>query len=85
MQLLFLMIEQIGLIVAIAFILTRLTTFRNLIDHKLDRWTIIKLSIVFGLFGIVGTYTGISIRPSTNSFLWVPSVDAIGFEEALAN
>lgn len=85
MQLLFLMIEHIGLIVAIAFILTRLTAFRNLIDHKLDRWTIMKLSIVFGLFGIVGTYTGISIRPSTESFLWTPRVDTIGFEEALAN
>ena len=85
MQLLFLMIEHIGLIVAIAFVLTRLTTFRNLIDHKLDRWTIIQLSIIFGLFGIVGTYTGISIRPSTNSLLWIPRVDEIGFEEALAN
>ncbi|MCO1602385.1 LytS/YhcK type 5TM receptor domain-containing protein [Desulfosporosinus nitroreducens] len=85
MQLLFLMIEHIGLIVAIAFILTRLTTFRNLIDHKLDRWTIIQLSLVFGLFGIVGTYTGISIRPSTDSLLWIPRVEAIGFEEALAN
>jgi len=84
-QLLFLMIEHIGLIVAIAFMLTRLMTFRNLIDHKLDRWTIIQLSIVFGLFGIVGTYTGISIRPSTDSLLWIPRVEAIGFEEALAN
>ncbi len=85
MQLLFLMVEHIGLIVAIAFILTRLTSFRNLIDHKLDSWTIIKLSIVFGLFGIVGTYTGISIRPSTQSFLWAPHVDPMGFDEALAN
>lgn len=85
MQLLFLMVEHIGLIVAIAFILTRLATFRNLIDHKLERWTILKLSIVFGLFGIVGTYTGISIRPSSNSFLWVPRVEEIGLEEALAN
>lgn len=85
MQLLFLMIEHIGLIVAIAFLVTRLTTFRNLIDHKLDFGTIIKLSIVFGLFGIVGTYTGISIRPSTHSFLWAPRVDHMGFEEALAN
>lgn len=85
MQLLFLMIQQIGLIVAIAFILTRFTTFRNLIDRKLDRWTIIQLSIVFGLFGIIGTYTGISVRPSENTFLWIPRVDTIGFEEALAN
>jgi two-component system sensor histidine kinase LytS len=79
------MVEHIGLIVAIAFILTRFSTFRNLIDHKLDSWTIVKLSIVFGLFGIVGTYTGISIRPSTQSFLWAPHVNAMGFDEALAN
>lgn len=79
------MVEHIGLIVAIAFTLTRFTTFRNLFDHKLDRWTIIELSILFGLFGIIGTYTGISIRPNTNSFLWVPRMEAIGFDEALAN
>jgi two-component system, LytTR family, sensor histidine kinase LytS len=84
-QLLFLMIEHIGLIVAIAFILTRFAVFRNLIDHKLDYLTIIKLSILFGLFGIIGTYTGISIRPSTSSFLWMPRVYNIGFDEALAN
>lgn len=85
MQLLFLMVQHIGLLVAIAFILTRLATFRNLIDHKLDRWTILQLSIIFGLFGIIGTYTGIPIHPSSDSFLWVPGVAEIGFDEALAN
>lgn len=85
MQLLFLMVEHIGLIVAIAFILTRLAMFRNLIDHKLDGWTMFKLSVIFGVFGIIGTYTGIPINPSSSSFLWVPAISGIGLEEALAN
>lgn len=85
MQLLFLMIEHIGLIVAIAFILTRFSMFRDLMDHKLDRWTLLKLSVLFGLFGIIGTYTGISIRINSNSLLWIPRAYNIGFDEALAN
>lgn len=86
MNLWFYMIEHMGLIVAIAFILTRIATFRNLIDHKLDRRTIIKQSIVFGLFGIFGTYTGISVSPSdVNGLFWMPRVDQINVNEALAN
>jgi two-component system sensor histidine kinase LytS len=79
------MIEHIGLIVAIAFILTRFSMFRDLMDHKLDRWTLLKLSVLFGLFGIIGTYTGISIRINSNSLLWIPRAYNIGFDEALAN
>jgi len=86
LSLLFLMIERIGLIVAIAFILTRSSTFRNLIDHKPDRWTRLKLSILFGIFGIFGTYTGVSIQSeSTNSLLWVGNIFQLDFNEALAN
>ncbi|KXG43880.1 LytS/YhcK type 5TM receptor domain-containing protein [Tepidibacillus infernus] len=85
-QLLLLMIERIGLIVTIAFVLTRSTTFRKLIDHKSDTITKIKLAILFGLFGIVGTYTGVAIQPETHgSTLWIKDIVQIDFDEALAN
>lgn len=85
MQLFFLMIEHIGLLVGIAFLLMRLTAFRKLIDHDLDKYTIIKLSLLFGVFGIIGTYTGISVRTGSDSFVWEPRFNPIGFDEAIAN
>lgn len=86
MQLLFLMIEHIGLIVAIAFILTRAPAFRKLMDNKLEKSTIIKLIILFGIFGIIGTYTGITIKPlDVGNMLWMPKVEQINGDEALAN
>lgn len=85
-HLLLLMIERTGLIATVAFILTRSRSFRNLIDHKLDRITIIKLSLLFGLFGIMGTYMGISIKPGENqSLLWISNAVKIELDEALAN
>ncbi|MGI1660187.1 MAG: LytS/YhcK type 5TM receptor domain-containing protein [Desulfitobacterium sp.] len=85
MRLLFLMVEHIGLIVGIAFLLMRFTAFRKLIDHNLDLFTILKLSLLFGIFGIIGTYMGIPIRTGTDSFLWEPRFNPIGFDEAIAN
>ncbi|TWH60432.1 two-component system sensor histidine kinase LytS [Desulfitobacterium sp. LBE] len=85
MYLLFLMIEHIGLIVAIAFILTRFSMFRDLMDHKHDSWTLVKLAILFGLFGIIGTYTGISVQIKSDALFWIPRVDTMAFDEALAN
>jgi len=75
------MVEHIGLIVGIAFFLMRLTAFRKLIDHNLDKNSIIKLSILFGVFGIIGTYTGISIRTGADSYIWVPRFDPIDFDD----
>ncbi|MFV9510134.1 LytS/YhcK type 5TM receptor domain-containing protein [Tepidibacillus sp. LV47] len=84
-QLLFLMIERIGIIVTIAFILTRSAIFRNLIDHKPDYSTKMKLAILFGFFGIIGTYTGIAVQPNEGTTLRVSNVFSIEFDEAIAN
>lgn len=85
LDLLWLMIQRMGILFIIAFTLTRTKVFRNLIEHKLDRQTILKLSIIFGLFGILGTYTGVSVKPTEHHMFWVPGIDQIGFEEAIAN
>ncbi len=85
-ELLLLLIERIGLIVTIAFVMTRSATFRNLIDHKPDRMTKLKLAILFGLFGIIGTYTGIAVAPEkTHTSLWISDVIELDFDEAIAN
>jgi len=85
-QLFLLMLERIGLIVTSAFIMTRSITFRNLIDHRPDRMTKLKLAILFGIFGIIGTYTGISVEPIQHgTTLWLSDVVKIQFDEAIAN
>ncbi len=84
LHLLLLMLERIGLIVTIAFILTRSVSFRNIIDHKMDKSARIKLAILFGVFGIIGTYTGIAVRPE-NQGIWLTNLVHLNLNEAIAN
>lgn len=80
-----LMIQRLGILFIVAFALTRTRLFQNLIEHKLDRNTIIKMSLLFGVFGILGTYVGISVKPTEYYLFWAPNAGHIGFEEAIAN
>ncbi len=48
-----LMIQRLGILFIVAFILTRTKLFHNLIEHKLDRQTIVKMSVLFGIFEIL--------------------------------
>ncbi len=57
------MAERMGLIIAIAFLFTRWTRFRQLLDQKPSNEEKLVLAVIFGLFGIIGTYTGITISP----------------------
>ncbi len=83
-NLLLLLLERIGLIVTLAFLLTRSKLFRKLLEHKLDLNTKIKISLIFGLFGIVGTYTGVTVHTETSQAIyWVTNI--ISNEEAIAN
>lgn len=84
LYLLFLLLERIGIIVTLAFLLTRTVLFRQLLEHRLDLITRLKISFIFGLFGVIGTFTGVSIELGTSQFLlW--STNVISFEEAIAN
>lgn len=85
MELIWLMMERMAVIVTIAFILTRTTSFRKIVDDKLNLRSIIILSVIFGSFGILGTYTGIPVKPAESYFQWLPSVGQVNFDEALAN
>ncbi|SDN60233.1 two-component system, LytT family, sensor histidine kinase LytS [Psychrobacillus sp. OK028] len=84
MDLLVIMLERVGMIVTVAFILTRFQFFKNLIYRdKLNRKQEITAILFFGFFGIVGTYFGIALDTNTLHFNSVSQV--LTSEEAIAN
>ncbi|GIN89669.1 sensor protein LytS [Siminovitchia terrae] len=78
------MMERLGIIVTIAFILTRFQFFRNMIYlERLDRKQQLTAIFFFGFFGIIGTYTGLRLSTETlNIDRWVIDLSA---DEAIAN
>lgn len=83
-ELLITMLERLGIIVTIAFILTRFRFFRGLIYHeKLNRRQQYFAIIFFGFFGIIGTYSGMSFNTDTLHFnRWAADLAS---DEAIAN
>ncbi|RKD31563.1 sensor histidine kinase [Thermohalobacter berrensis] len=57
------LVNRVGIIIVLAFILSKAKLFRNLVTKRkvsiLDKFI---LSIFFGIFGIIGTYSGIKIQ-----------------------
>lgn len=79
------LIERLAIIATIAFLLTRFKFFRRLFDYHTQMSTKqrIVLTLIFGLFGIIGTYTGIIVNPFENTEdRWSR---ALNNEEAIAN
>ncbi len=78
-----LMIEKVGIIVIVAFLLSQMRPFRRVIhnDHKTTEK--IMLIVLFGAFGVISNYTGIEIKQDAFSNIgWLSSVDP---DNALAN
>lgn len=83
-DLLMIMLERVGIIVAVAFILTRFQFFKNLVYHDtLDRKQEITGVLFFGFFGIIGTYFGVALHTGTLHFESV--VPRLSTDEAIAN
>lgn len=62
-QLLNNLINRVGIILLLAFFLSRIGLFKKLVIKKnVDLKDKILLAIIFGSFGIIGTYTGIHIQ-----------------------
>lgn len=61
-ELLLLMLERIGIIVTVAFLMTRMRYFRSVIHQQdvTDKQRL-PVMVMFGLFGILGTYTGLVV------------------------
>lgn len=68
-ELLLTMLERLGIIVTIAFILTRFPFFQDMVyQDKLKRNQQITAILFFGFFGIIGTYSGLTFSTETLNF-----------------
>jgi two-component system sensor histidine kinase LytS len=54
--------ERLGLLLVIAFVMTRTSGFRSLLERKPSRKMTLVHAFVFGLFGIAGTITGVVLE-----------------------
>ncbi|MGE7767301.1 LytS/YhcK type 5TM receptor domain-containing protein [Peribacillus sp. NPDC096540] len=78
------MTERLGMIVTIAFIVTRFRFFRQMLNEDtLNRKQQINAILFFGVFGIIGTYTGLTL--STDLLEINRWVSTVGEDEAIAN
>lgn len=77
------MVERMGLIVTIAFLVTRLKSFRRMIQQDLDVWDKLVMTTVFGVFGIISTYTGIVV--SADDVVNRDWISSIAPDNAIAN
>lgn len=78
------MVERLGFLVMIAFILTRFRFFREMIySNELNKKQQASAILFFGLFSIIGTYSGITLNVESiqiNSF-----ITELAYDEAIAN
>ncbi|MGI8387491.1 LytS/YhcK type 5TM receptor domain-containing protein [Robertmurraya sp. P23] len=83
-ELLLTMVERLGIIVTIAFVLTRFPFFRDMIyQEQLDRRQQFTAILFFGFFGIIGTYSGLTL--STESLHFSSWTAGLNQDEAIAN
>src|SRR3954464_3015718 len=78
-----LMLEKVGIIVIVAYLLSQMKSFRHIIqtEHKTNER--ILLILLFGAFGIISNYTGIEVHyNSIDRAEWLSDLDQ---ESALAN
>ncbi|KKI90170.1 histidine kinase [Bacillus sp. SA1-12] len=67
-----LLFERIGMLLIFAFMLTRIPSFRLLLDRELSVKTIIYHSIIFGILAIAGAQAGVKIsNGEITSHIWV--------------
>ncbi|MCR8641226.1 histidine kinase [Paenibacillus sp. N1-5-1-14] len=72
-----LLFERMGILLMVAFILTRIPMLRQLLDRKMSIRSTIYFACIFGLFGIFGTYAGVVTENGVvaSSFLMSPLSD----------
>lgn len=78
------MLSRMTLIITIAFLITRLRTFRQMIYRDLDLKDSFVMILLFGLFGVIGNYTAIVVDPEAHviSNIWNP---ALQMDNAIAD
>ncbi|MFD2372010.1 LytS/YhcK type 5TM receptor domain-containing protein [Brevibacillus sp. GCM10020057] len=78
-----LLIERMGSLLTLAFILTRIPLFRQLLDREIHLGTSISYSLMFGLFGMAGTYAGVVVKGG--SFLPAFWIFSLASDDVIAN
>ncbi|WP_100373548.1 sensor histidine kinase [Bacillus sp. FJAT-45037] len=83
-ELMLVMLERLGIIVTVAFLITRFRFVRNIIEQKnVSTVQRVNFMLMFGIFGIIGTYTGLTIHAESGLYSrWTVS---LGEGEAIAN
>ncbi|WP_193062684.1 sensor histidine kinase [Oceanobacillus oncorhynchi] len=83
-ELLITLVERVGIIVTIAFVLTRFRFFRKMFyQDQLNRQQHLTAILFFAFFGIIGTYTGLNVNTDSLQFnRWATDLMS---EEAIAN
>lgn len=61
-HLIIILLQRIGVLLVIAFMLTRIPAFRHLLDRKLNVRTVIYYAVIFGAFGILATQAGVMLQ-----------------------
>lgn len=78
-----LMLERMGIIFIVAFLLSRVKSFRRIINNDQRISGKILLIAVFGIFGVMSNYTGIEINPNAAAeHTWLLEVEP---DSAIAN
>ena len=78
-----LMLEKVGIIVIVAFLLSQMRSFRQVIQNKHSPNEKVLLILLFGTFGIISNYTGIEVYHHTiGRPEWLSEINQ---ESALAN
>ncbi|MBE6185051.1 MAG: sensor histidine kinase [Bacillus sp. (in: Bacteria)] len=83
MMLLPVMLERAGILVIVAFLLSRLKLFRQIIHHEYGIKEKAILAFIFGLFGIISNYTGVVINQDSISQAW--GHQHLSIQSAIAN
>lgn len=56
------LLERLGIFAIVFILIMRFDLFRRLLTGNVNRWEKLSLSVLFGLFGIAGTYMGVPIQ-----------------------
>ena len=74
-ELTILLLQRIALLLLCAFLLTRIPSFRYLLDWEINVKTVLSHSVIFGLFGIASTQAGVIFDGEHfHSGLWYTSL-----------
>ncbi|MBN2283729.1 MAG: histidine kinase [Deltaproteobacteria bacterium] len=62
------LVERFGLIVTACFVLMQLGAFRKILQKRADTYEKILITLIFGVFGVIGTNAGINVMEAIANF-----------------